>query len=409
MKAVFYAWQSELPNNTNRSFLEDCLERSIKKVNERRPPGDQLFLDQGTENVSGMPDISRVIFDKIDTCAVFVPDLSITQRTPSRCSPNANVLIELGYALRAFGDRRILGVFNEAFGQSEELPFDLRRHRWPERYRLSEDAPTETRQRVREELIKTLTEGIAAAASRADIDERGDELAPREILSPFEVHSKFKSGEVIAHASASVPGLEAGGQVVWRNAPQATIELRPKPEKATEGFVELRKRAVNERFGLRAFGPRGAQWSGQNNYGFVAGDIVSTPLQPQALCVTQLYKHSGMLYGVNQALMAQADNRGFVLADRVRTEFEDTLTHYLDFFRINQDFGTQFSLYVTFQYVRDLFLRFGTGEAARFEGPLVDNFIYHGVDTLSFDVDVRASLRPLFEKLWDNAGIVLED
>ncbi|HEU4558523.1 MAG TPA: hypothetical protein VFS20_11770 [Longimicrobium sp.] len=36
------------------------------------------------------------------------------------------MLVELGYALRALGDRRVLIVFNTAFGSVGKLPFDLR-------------------------------------------------------------------------------------------------------------------------------------------------------------------------------------------------------------------------------------------------------------------------------------------
>lgn len=27
---VFYSWQSDLPNNSNRGFIEDCLKQSLK-------------------------------------------------------------------------------------------------------------------------------------------------------------------------------------------------------------------------------------------------------------------------------------------------------------------------------------------------------------------------------------------
>ncbi len=43
--------------------------------------------------------------------------------------PNPNVLIELGYAIKAMGHERIILVFNKSFGKVEELPFDLRTRR----------------------------------------------------------------------------------------------------------------------------------------------------------------------------------------------------------------------------------------------------------------------------------------
>lgn len=407
MKAVFYAWQSELSNRTNRSFIEDCLERAIKEVNRRRASETQLFLDQGTQDVSGMPDISRVIFDKIDTCAVFVPDLSLTSLGQSgRKSPNANVLIELGYALRGISDRRVVGVFNEASGSTEELPFDLRRHRWPAVYSLSEDATTEDRQRVRDEFVKDLVIRIAAAARRADDeDEAGTSVAPT--LNVYEGLGPFRQGELIANVDAATPGADSQGSLFWRDAPQATIQIRPKTEKNTESYVELRNRAIKSSFALRAFGPRGTQWCSQNSRGFIAGDVVSTPIQPRALCVTQLQKNSGMLYGINQALMGEEIDRRFVFGAHVRTEFEETLQNYLEFYRLNEDFGAKFSLYVTVQNAFGLFLRIGSPTDA-YEGPIVESQVYHGVDEFSLDADVRGLLRPLFVRLWDAAGSVYE-
>src|ERR1043165_1253907 len=29
---IFYSWQSDLPNSTNRGFIEDCLERAMKEL-----------------------------------------------------------------------------------------------------------------------------------------------------------------------------------------------------------------------------------------------------------------------------------------------------------------------------------------------------------------------------------------
>ena len=28
---IFYSWQSDLPNKDNRSFIENCIEKAIKK------------------------------------------------------------------------------------------------------------------------------------------------------------------------------------------------------------------------------------------------------------------------------------------------------------------------------------------------------------------------------------------
>ena len=31
---IFYSWQSDLPNKNNRSFIEDCIKKTIKRYKE---------------------------------------------------------------------------------------------------------------------------------------------------------------------------------------------------------------------------------------------------------------------------------------------------------------------------------------------------------------------------------------
>jgi hypothetical protein len=127
---IFYSWQFDLPNSTNRGFIADSLERAIKEL--KADPGLQVdpCLDRDTQNVPGSPDIAATIFDKIDTCRLFVCDVSIVnQGASNRPMPNPNVLIELGYAVKSLGWNRIVCVFNEATGSIQDLPFDLRQRR----------------------------------------------------------------------------------------------------------------------------------------------------------------------------------------------------------------------------------------------------------------------------------------
>jgi hypothetical protein len=127
---VFYSWQSDLPNSTNRGFIEDCLERAIKELKADPELKVEPCLDRDTQNVPGSPDISSTIFNKIDRRGLFVCDVSIINAgLTERPTPNPNVLIELGYAVTTLGWNRIVCVFNSTFGEVEKLPFDLRQRR----------------------------------------------------------------------------------------------------------------------------------------------------------------------------------------------------------------------------------------------------------------------------------------
>src|SRR6266852_4646548 len=122
---VFYSWQSDLPNRTNRGFIEQALEKAIKAVRsslviekDERPSDADILIDRDTQGVAGSPDIAYTIFDKIQNAAIFVGDVSIinSHRKPStegfRPTPNPNILIELGYAANHLGWGNIICVFN---------------------------------------------------------------------------------------------------------------------------------------------------------------------------------------------------------------------------------------------------------------------------------------------------------
>jgi len=125
-RTVFYSWQSDLPNSTNRSFIGNCLTKAIKGLRVAKPELD-VCLDRDTASVPGSPDILATILDKIDNCHLFVCDISIIQGG-TRPTPNPNVLFELGYAVKRLGWNRVICVANSHFGAIESLPFDVRQH-----------------------------------------------------------------------------------------------------------------------------------------------------------------------------------------------------------------------------------------------------------------------------------------
>ena len=127
---IFYSWQSDLPNATNRRFIQEALEHAAQAVRADNSIEVEPVIDRDTAGVPGSPDIAATILEKIDQCDVFVCDLSIINSGKGdRPTPNPNVLIELGYALKRLGWKRIVVVFNSAFASVEDLPFDLRMKR----------------------------------------------------------------------------------------------------------------------------------------------------------------------------------------------------------------------------------------------------------------------------------------
>lgn len=129
-RTIFYSWQSDLPNNTNWGFIEDCLDTAIKELKRIEPVSINIDKDRATRNETGSPDITESIFSKISNSSVFIADISIinniekinkeeykstvfvqgqpiivnkVQNINIRKTPNPNVMIELGYAARTLG------------------------------------------------------------------------------------------------------------------------------------------------------------------------------------------------------------------------------------------------------------------------------------------------------------------
>ena len=104
-----------------------------------------------------------LILKKIDYATIFLADLTfIGKRPDGRPTPNPNVLIEYGWALKSLGLSRMLTVMNTAFGEPtrESMPFDMAHLRFPITYNLPAGAEDEHREAERNNLEKILGEAL---------------------------------------------------------------------------------------------------------------------------------------------------------------------------------------------------------------------------------------------------------
>jgi hypothetical protein len=128
---IFWSWQSDTPGEIGHYLVRDALKDAIAKLRQvediEDAVRDALHLDHDIKDVTGSPDLVRTILEKIERSEVVVADVTIVGRTEDGdCLINSNVAIELGYALHACTDERVILVFNKHYGKYEELPFDLR-------------------------------------------------------------------------------------------------------------------------------------------------------------------------------------------------------------------------------------------------------------------------------------------
>lgn len=127
---VFYSWQSDLPKDSNFNAIYCCLQEAAASICKSNPE-NQIQIDQATRGKSGSPDIPSVIFEKIHKCDIYIADISIiSPKRARRKTPNPNVLIELGFAIKSIGWDRIILLFNNNYGKiPDDLPFDISKHR----------------------------------------------------------------------------------------------------------------------------------------------------------------------------------------------------------------------------------------------------------------------------------------
>ena len=169
METVFFSWQADTPASNGRVFIERAVTEALKRVNEgvhiENAERDELILDRDTRGVAGQPPIVETILRKIDETAIFVPDMTfVGVRKDGRPTPNPNVLIEYGWALKGLGHARIVPVMNSAYGEPtiETMPFDMKHLRNPITYELPERASDRKREAEHIGLSKALEEAFRA-------------------------------------------------------------------------------------------------------------------------------------------------------------------------------------------------------------------------------------------------------
>lgn len=134
MKTIFYSWQSDIDGKLNNNFIKTCIEKAIKKINKE--VDFQCSLDKDTKNEQGSPDIVDTILSKIRASDIFIGDITIVnshtwiqRKFNKRKTPNPNVLVELGYAVKTLGWKRVICINNLALSNLRDLPFDIRNNR----------------------------------------------------------------------------------------------------------------------------------------------------------------------------------------------------------------------------------------------------------------------------------------
>ena len=152
---IFYSWQSDIPSNKTKNFIRDCIDEAINFCDDTK--AYEPIRDEATKGTTGSPDIVSTLFSKIDDCDLFIADISLcftkTENGMKR-SPNPNVLVELGYAVKTVGWDRIVCLCNTEFG--EKFPFDIEHNRIT-KYSFNEETKEEAKHKISRIIFKNIS------------------------------------------------------------------------------------------------------------------------------------------------------------------------------------------------------------------------------------------------------------
>lgn len=122
---IFFSWQSDLKGN--KKIIKDSLLAECQKQKEKNDY--QLEIDEATRNLPGSPKIEDAILEKISSADIFVCDITPVASCGRKLMPNSNVIFELGFALHALGDKRVILLAKNGDWDVNDMPFDFNHRR----------------------------------------------------------------------------------------------------------------------------------------------------------------------------------------------------------------------------------------------------------------------------------------
>jgi len=300
-RTVFYSWQSDSPNSTNRRFIEDALNAALALIasDDTVLPADRnedIVIDKDIQGVPGSPPVADTILNKIEIADAFVADVTYVGRTNDgkKHSPNSNVMIEYGYAIRALTHSRVVKVMNTHFGSPKEfpLPFDMQHVRFPICYDLPEKPTAENRQATLKSLARDLASALKLILDAGRSDEVVAPVSFTPMASEFVKYSFLAPGAPLLTLRSDFDG-RAEGVVQYDDG--AAMSLRVFPSIAVEPVSGMDLADVAKKSIGPLGPPQGGNW-GRNEHGFVVYHFGQDP--HKATRFVQLFE-SGEIWSVN--------------------------------------------------------------------------------------------------------------
>jgi hypothetical protein len=412
-KNIFFSWQSDTPNKVGRNFLKDVLEEVVASDTTLDEADREVVVDSDTQGVAGQPPIVDTIFRKIDASAVFVADMTFTGTRidkKKRPTPNPNVLIEYGWALKSLANERVICVMNTAYGEPshETLPFDLSHLRWPIGFNLPEGATPQVRAEEKVKLVKILKEAIRLSLGTLPVEVAAlpPSFQPAESTTD---PARFRSlGEAIGFEDDDFGFGDAKKKEVYLTAgPAMWLRLMPSinPQK-TWPTHELKKYAVDNSQLMPLIHPAGGYSYLRASDGegiYRAGGSLSEGESIQVDAVAFAFK-TGEVWSIETALFSYSADR--LYSTEVEKIFVEGIERYSQFLKaLGVDYPYHWKAGLIGMRGRQLSYAPPPGKQwIRDRGPICAADLIEAEGQIESGQTPTTALLPFFEKIFDECG-----
>lgn len=390
---VFYAWQSDRDQKANRHFIRRALDDAATRINEDNALGVEIRIDADTEGVVGTPAVTETILGKIRSSDIFVPDLTFVAETDAgKRTPNPNVMVEYGYALRSLTFEAMMPVMNTHYGAPTELPFDLGHVRHPTQFSLPPGTADGERRAARATLSAKLEAILRLMAQNIVGKSRSDK--------PFVSTAPVRPPAFFFQPDDVLVNFGYPGEQEMRFKRDRAIFLRLYPTYADQPRVGL-TRAIEVAQRLMPLQRVISSLNNRNHWGAIN-------LQPHGdgiTSFTQIFE-TGELWGVSEEPF-RTGNPPFIPAIGVEKAFVAALENhrlvYENELKLRPPFTAEFgAVGLTDQHLVVPSVEFSSGDYA---GPIRKDSISRTFQLGSFDaMEWKAALRDFFIDFYDLAA-----
>jgi hypothetical protein len=400
---IFFSWQSDRPSGEGRNFIEECLQAALKNlsydVEFQGAVRGGVEVESDVKNTPGTPRIFQTILNKIQRATLFVPDFTfVATRANGDPTPNPNVLIEYGYALKCIGENRIVSVMNSAYGapSRETMPFDLIEHQHPITYSLAENADEAARKSEGDRLTKAFESALKIFFESDEYRNTLPKPEPIAYREPKDGRARFRRkgdpigvrSDVFAHLTGAPQDkvfLSEGPSMWFRVGPQSPPL---KPHKITELEAHVTKLALLPFYepGSSFGGVRGADGCGfYNNVG------------PEATPSLVYVFSDGEVWAINTMYLSIRPDLIFFDEDRIVKSLEQCV----DFLK-GLGISGPYRLIAGLEGILDRHLQEDTFRRKR-GLCLVDVIEWEG--SFKTGDSAKARLEPFFEEVFERCGL----